>query len=85
MKFFKKKEKKRELTDKQKVILAENVLTDKINKMADFLESQKDWNLLDAYIVLNFTSKNSIEPQLGKKLTTKGKQILKAIEIKEKL
>lgn len=84
MKFFKRKPKGRSLpvTPAVKQKLAEQVLSDKINKLADWLEQQKDWNLSDAYMVMGFIMKQSLAPQLGNKKELLDKAI-EAIFIKE--
>lgn len=55
------------VSDRMKKRLAEKELSGKINKLADWLESQKDWSLFDGYVVLGFIMKQSLGPQLGDK------------------
>lgn len=70
MKFFKREQKKATplpISNHMKQKLAEAELSGKINKLAEWLEAQKDWNLFDGYVVLSFILKQSLGPQLGEK------------------
>lgn len=74
-KFTEKKNKPLPITDQMKQKLAEQELSNKINKLADWLEAQKDWNLFDGYVVMGFIMKQSLAPQLGDKLYLADKAI----------
>lgn len=84
VKFFKKR-KIKNLSNEQKIALAENEIGRKINELGDFIEKKKDWNLHDAYCCLRFHLENSIITQLKKnpRAMDLARQAYEALEIKE--
>lgn len=61
--------------------MAENQINTKLNKIADFLEEQKDWTLFDVYIIFNLILKNDIENKLTEKQIEQAKQALEIMTI----
>lgn len=78
-----KTEKPKVYTPQQAIKLAENQLNKKLNKLADFIETQKDWTVFDVYVLFNIVLKKDIEPQLKGRAKKKAEDALEAMEIIE--
>ena len=70
---------------KKEIVQAEGIINDKINSLADWLETQEKWTILDAYVVLKFTLEKSIKNQLTPQMLKLAEDAYNAIEIRKKL